>query len=206
MNITSQIKQFVSQNTFPLLLIICGLLGLFSAYHITIDKFSLLEDPMFVPSCSINPIFSCQNVMTSEQANAFGFPNPILGLIGFSAVIVVGFTLLAGGKMKAWYWRLFNLGSLFGIVFCHWLIYQAIYNIGSLCLWCIVVWAVTWMIFLYTTLYNVRQKYWKPTGTLKKVLAFIDLNSLGILFAWYVVIISLILEHFWFYWETVLPF
>lgn len=60
----------------PWLLIVTGSLGLLSSFVITVDKFELLKNPDFRPSCSINPVLSCTNVMLSDQASVFGFPNP----------------------------------------------------------------------------------------------------------------------------------
>ncbi|MBT2391537.1 hypothetical protein J7E87_19385, partial [Streptomyces sp. ISL-1] len=56
------------------LLVITGAAGLLASWVITIDKFKLLEDPSFTPGCSLNPVVSCGNIMKSEQASAFGFP------------------------------------------------------------------------------------------------------------------------------------
>lgn len=81
---------------FALLLVITGAAGLLAAWVITIDKFKLLEDPSFTPGCSLNPVVSCGNIMKSEQASAFGFPNPMLGLATYSVVIGIGLALLAG--------------------------------------------------------------------------------------------------------------
>ncbi|MER5348653.1 hypothetical protein ABZ656_56830, partial [Streptomyces sp. NPDC007095] len=39
-----------------LLLVITGAAGLLAAWVITIDKFKLLENPNFVPGCSLNPV------------------------------------------------------------------------------------------------------------------------------------------------------
>ncbi|WP_331281580.1 vitamin K epoxide reductase family protein, partial [Saccharothrix sp. NRRL B-16314] len=68
------------------LLVITGAAGALAAWVITIDKFKLLEDPNFVPGCSLNPIVSCGNIMKSEQASVFGFPNPMLGLVTYATV------------------------------------------------------------------------------------------------------------------------
>ena len=83
---------------FALLLVITGAAGLLAAWVITIDKFKLLEDPNFTPGCSLNPVVSCGNIMKSEQASAFGFPNPMLGLVAYGIVICVGMSLLAGAR------------------------------------------------------------------------------------------------------------
>ena len=37
------------------------------------------------PGCSLNPVVSCGNIMKSEQAAAFGFPNPMLGLVAYGS-------------------------------------------------------------------------------------------------------------------------
>ena len=71
-------------------LVVLGVIGLLAAFTLTVDKFRLLEDPSFVPSCNLNPVLSCGSVMVTDQASAFGFPNPLLGLIGVRIVIIAG--------------------------------------------------------------------------------------------------------------------
>ena len=70
----------------------------------------------------------------------FGFPNPILGLAGWVAPIVVGFAILAGARFARWFWWLFELGMAFAFVFVIWLIGQSIFVLGTLCPWCMVTW------------------------------------------------------------------
>ncbi|MFC9488520.1 vitamin K epoxide reductase family protein, partial [Streptomyces hydrogenans] len=100
------------------LLVITGAAGLLAAWVITLDKIKLLEDPNFVPGCSLNPIVSCGNIMKSEQASVFGFPNPMLGLVTYAMVIAIGVALLAGARYRRWYWLGLNAGTLFGVGFC----------------------------------------------------------------------------------------
>ncbi|MFD5030529.1 vitamin K epoxide reductase family protein [Streptomyces sp. NPDC058220] len=139
-----------------LLLVITGAAGLLAAWVITIDKFKLLEDPNFTPGCSLNPVVSCGNIMKSEQASVFGFPNPMLGLVTYAVVIGVGMALLAGARYRRWFWLGLNAGTLFGVGFCTWLQYQSLYNINSLCLWCSLAWAATIIMFWYVTSHNIR--------------------------------------------------
>ncbi|MET9699144.1 vitamin K epoxide reductase family protein [Streptomyces sp. NPDC006529] len=139
------------------LLVITGAAGLLAAWVITIDKFKLLEDPNFKPGCSLNPIVSCGNIMTSDQASAFGFPNPMLGLVTYGIVVCVGMSLLAGARFRPWYWLALNAGALFGVGFCTWLMYQSLYRINSLCLWCCLAWVATIFLFWYVTAHTVRE-------------------------------------------------
>ncbi len=189
---------------YPWLLVFGGLLGLVASFVITLDKLKLLENPAYAPSCSINPVISCGSVMKTAQASAFGFPNSWLGLIGFAAVIIVGVSLLAGGRFKPWYWRLFNLGALFGVVFIHWLFIQSVYHIHALCPWCMVVWTVTIPIFWFTTLYNYREGHWPNPKFVRRPRAIVYEYKFLILALWYLTILALILHHFWYYFKTLL--
>ncbi|MFC8957766.1 vitamin K epoxide reductase family protein [Streptomyces sp. NPDC057101] len=139
------------------LLVITGAAGVLAAWVITIDKFKLLEDPNFTPGCSLNPIVSCGNIMKSEQASVFGFPNPMLGLVTYAMVVAIGLGLLAGARHRRWYWLGLNAGTLFGVGFCTWLMYQSLYEINSLCLWCCLAWVATIVMFWYVTSHNVRR-------------------------------------------------
>lgn len=149
------------------LLVITGAAGLLAAWVITIDKFKLLEDPNFTPGCSLNPIVSCGNIMKSEQAAVFGFPNPMLGLVAYGIVICVGMSMLAGARFSRWYWLTFNAGTLFGVVFCAWLMYQSLYNINSLCLWCCLAWVATLLMFWAVTAHNARTGVLPAPGPLR---------------------------------------
>ncbi|MFJ6393171.1 vitamin K epoxide reductase family protein [Streptomyces sp. NPDC091972] len=160
---------------FALLLVITGAAGLLAAWVITIDKFKILEGKVsgktFTPSCSLNPIVSCGSVMESKQAAAFGFPNPMLGLVAYGIVICVGMSLLARATFPRWYWLTFNFGTLFGVLFVTWLQFQSLYRINALCLWCSLAWVATITMFWYVTSFNVRNAFLPSPGWLKRFLA-----------------------------------
>ena len=141
---------------FALLLVLCGAAGLLASWVITLDKFKLLEDPDFVPGCSLNPVLSCGSVMESDQAEVFGFPNPMLGLVAYGIVICVGISLLARATYPRWYWLAFEAGCLFGIGFVSWLQFESLYRINALCLWCCLAWIATITLFWYVTSFVVR--------------------------------------------------
>ncbi|MFI7068884.1 vitamin K epoxide reductase family protein [Micromonospora sediminicola] len=179
-----------------------GAVGLLAAATLTVEKINLLADPGYVPSCSINPILSCGSVMTTPQAEAFGIPNPLIGIAGFAAVATIGVTLLAGARLPPWFWLGLQAGAIFGVVFVHWLIYQSLYAIGALCPYCMLVWAVTIPIFLYVTLRNLHHHGHALPGPVRKAAtAAAGYHSL-ILTAWYAVILATMLHRFWDYWTT----
>ena len=123
--------------------LIAGVLGLASALTLTVEKIEILINPDYVPSCSINPVLSCGSVMVTPQASAFGFPNPLIGIVSFTVVLVTAVLALAKVRLPRWYWAGLATGTLLGVAFVHWLIFQSLYRIGALCPYCMVVWAVT---------------------------------------------------------------
>ncbi|MGW6457925.1 vitamin K epoxide reductase family protein [Streptomyces sp. NPDC055078] len=184
---------------FAWLLVITGAAGLLASWIITIDKFKLLEDPSFTPGCSLNPVVSCGNIMKSEQAAAFGFPNPMLGLAAYSMVIAIGAGLLAGARYRQWFWLGLNAGCVFGVGFCTWLMYQSLYNINSLCLWCSLAWVATIVMFCYVTVHNIKHRIIKvPDGLRNGLLEFHWLPPV----LWIGVIGMLILTRWWDFWTS----
>ncbi|MBX7551863.1 vitamin K epoxide reductase family protein [Streptomyces sp. tea 10] len=183
------------------LLIVSGALGILASFVITLDKFRLLKDPHFSPSCNLSPVLSCTNVMKSAQASVFGFPNPMLGLLTYPVVVAVGFALLAGARFRRWFWLGLNAGTLLGAAFCMWLMTQALYEIGALCLWCCLAWATTIAMFWYTTAHNLRHGIIRaPRAVVAGVLEFHWVVPV----TWYLAIAMLIVTRWWNYWQTLL--
>lgn len=141
---------------FAILLIVFGALGWFSAFQLTVDKFQLLENPDAALNCNFSLIVQCGKNLESWQGALFGFPNPILGLGGFVAPIAVGVAILAGAQFARWFWIAFNVGIAGALALCIWLMSQSIFVLGTLCVWCMLVWAITIPMFWLVTLRNFR--------------------------------------------------
>ncbi|GAA3303915.1 vitamin K epoxide reductase family protein [Streptomyces cinereospinus] len=184
---------------FALLLVLTGAAGLLASWVITLDKFKLLEDPGFTPGCSLNPVVSCGSVMESDQAAAFGFPNPMLGLAAYAVVICVGVSLLAGAAFPRWYWLAFDAGCLFGVAFVSWLQFESLYRINALCLWCALAWAATIPLFWYVTSYTVRREF-LPVP--RPVRTFFDEFTWLLTLVHLAVVGMLILTRWWDFWTS----
>ncbi len=195
----SKKEPWTLQRIYPFILIIGSIIGLIAAGILMQDKIKLAMDSSFHPNCNLNPIFSCTSVMKSAQANAFRFPNPIVGLASFGIVLSAGMALLAGAKMKRWWWLCLQAGTLFGLLFIHWLFIESVYHIGALCIYCMIVWTVTIAMFWYTLLYNLREGNIKTPEKLKGIVKFAQTNHVGILILWYITIAALILHRFWYF-------
>ncbi len=186
----------------PWILAVGGAIALFASTVLTVEKFHKLQNPTTQAVCDLNPILSCTSVASSDQAAAFGIPNPLLGIAGYAAITALAVGVLAGAKYKKWLWRLLNIGLLLALIFLHWLIFQTLYRIGALCIYCMVVWAVTAPMFWYTLLHSLRKNYLPTPKNLQKVVNFANRHHGDILLAWFLIIIFLIGKRFWYYWST----
>jgi len=137
-------------------LVIAGVIGWWAAFSLTIEKFHALTNPGEAASCDFSPLVQCSKNLDSWQGSVFGFPNPILGLTGWVAPIVVGMAILAGARFARWFWLAFWAGIAFAFGFVLWLVGQSIYVLGTLCPWCMVTWAVTIPTFYVVTLHVFR--------------------------------------------------
>jgi uncharacterized membrane protein len=149
---TAQKRQIL----FPIVLIVTGVIGWYAAFQLTIEKFAHLAHPTQALSCDISPLVQCGKNLDSWQGSLFGFPNPILGLTGWVAPIVVGAAILAGARFDRWFRIVFNLGVAGAMALVIFLIYTSIFSLGSLCPWCMLTWSVTIPIFWLVTLGNLR--------------------------------------------------
>jgi uncharacterized membrane protein len=192
------------ETVLPWLLLIAGVIAMIASVMLSIEVFDRLKNPNYVPVCNLNPILSCTSVADSRQAHAFGFPNYFIGIAGYASVAAIGAGLLAGAKFKRWFWRLIEAGLLFATLFITWLQFETLYRIGALCIFCMIVWAMTIPLFLYTTLYNLRTGALGTPKKLQGMVAFIQRHHGDILVLWFLIIIALILKRVWYYWSTLI--
>jgi uncharacterized membrane protein len=179
-------------------ILIAGVLGFASAFTLTLEKIEILINPAYVPSCSINPVLSCGSVMITPQAAAFGFPNPLIGIVAFTVVVVTGILALAKVALPRWYWAGLAIGTLLGVGFVHWLIFQSLYRIGALCPYCMVVWAVT--IPLLVVVSSIALAPLAGNGVARVVHQW----RWSLVALWFTALILLILMRFWNYWSTLI--
>lgn len=142
---------------FGLFLVVAGAVGLLASLALSIEKIEKLQNPDGGLSCDFSVLVQCSTNLDSPQGAVFGFPNPYLGLIGFSLVMGVGVAVWAAPALARWFWAMLNVGIAGAFVFVLWLISQSIFVLGTLCPWCLVVWTVTIPLFFFTTARNARR-------------------------------------------------
>ena len=196
---TSEKRQGVVVRTASAVyVLIAGALGLTAAITLTIEKIEILINPNYVPSCGINPVLSCGSVMITPQASAFGFPNPLIGMVAFTVVVVTGVLAVFKVALPRWYWGGLAIGTLLGVGFIHWLIFQSLYRIGALCPYCMVVWAIT--IPLLVVVASIALQPRLENG----IARFVYQWRWSLVTLWFTALILMILVRFWNYWSTLI--
>ncbi len=189
--------------------LIAGVVGLAASATLTVEKLRILANPDYVPSCSINPVLSCGSVMMTPQAEAFGFPNPLIGIVSFTVVTVTGALAIGNVALPRWYWAGLASGTLLGTAFVHWLIFQSLYRIGALCPYCMVVWAVTIPLLVVVASIALQPLRGSAVGSSRKRLiapaaGFLYDWRWSLTALWFTGLILMILVRFWDYWSTLI--
>lgn len=156
----------------------------------------MLADPNYIPSCSLNPILSCGTVMNSWQASVFGPPNAYIGATAFAILIIIGIVALFGVRFPRWFWLGLQLGVLFGIAFISWLMFQSIFSIEKLCLYCIVVWIAMIPLFVGITLFNLRTGIIPVSQSTQEKSTRVASYSWAIVLVWYAIVFAVIIIQF----------
>jgi uncharacterized membrane protein len=178
--------------------LIAGVVGLTASATLLIEKIEMLKNPAYVPTCSINPVLSCGSVMVRPEAAAFGFPNPLIGVVSFTLVVVTGVLTVARVGLPRWYWVGLTVGAGLGVAFTHWLIFESLYEIGALCPYCMVVWSVIVPLFAVVAPIALRPLAANPMAR------FLYHWRWPLVALWFTAVALAILVRFWDYWSTLI--
>lgn len=186
------------------LLLVGGLTGFAAAFTLMVEKLELLTDPTYTPSCSLNPILNCGSVMKTDQAELFGFPNPLIGIAAFPVLAATGVALIGGARLSRPYWLGLQAGVTLAAGFVVWLIFQSLYRIGALCPYCMIVWAVVLPVFVYVTSHNASSGVLGRGLSASPVVQALASWRITIVTAAALFMVTLVLEQFWYYWRTLI--
>ena len=145
--------------------IVAGLLGWVVAFLLYQEYIGQLTGADAIISCDISPIVTCGPNLLTPGGNLLGFSNSIIGIVLFVGPVYAGVSALAARDgLAAWYWRTFAGFVAAAFVFVHVLAYRSVFEYGSLCPWCMVVWLVTIPLFWTVLGWTLRAGVWGPRG------------------------------------------
>ena len=85
-----------------------------------------------------------------------GFPNAFLGLLAEPVVITIAVASLAKVRFPRGFMLAAQVVYTLGVIFAYWLFFQAMFVIGALCPWCLLVTLSTTLVFASLTHINLR--------------------------------------------------
>lgn len=189
----SSLPLFAKDRALGWLLAIGGFIAWIASGALILDRLKIYEDPSAVASCDVNALLSCGQVMRTAEASIFGFPNPFIGLAGFAVLVTVGVVLIAGAQLPRWFWLGVQTGLTLGMALVGWFWFTALYTIGILCPYCMVVWAMMIPMFLWTTARNILSGVIpSPVGLQRIVSVWTNPAIIGV----YLVVIASIIYRF----------
>lgn len=153
------------------LMIVAGALGLWAAFQLTLDKLAILENPGVDLSCNFSVLVGCSANLTSWQGELLGFPNPLIGVVGWSVMITAGVMLASRVNPPRWFWIGLNAGISGALALVGFLIFQSIFVLGVLCPYCMLTWAATIPLFWAVTLHNLARGYMPVPRFVRRVAA-----------------------------------
>lgn len=179
-------------------MLVFGIVGLIAAFVLSVEEIHLLKNPDAVLSCSFNLVLDCSAVMKTWQANLFGFPNPFIGLMGYSVVITVAVVGLVGARLPKWFWRAAIICYGLGAFFAYWLFFNSVYVIQVLCPWCLFVTFATTMVFATLKHYVLRENIWNFSKEFNAKMQFLLNKDYDKLFfaSWLVLLTALVFIKF----------
>lgn len=146
--------------------IVAGVLGWIVSFLLYHEYIGQLTGGDALISCDISPIVTCGPNLLSPGGNLLGFSNSIIGIVLFVGPVYAGVSALASGAgMRPWYWRVYAAFVAAAFVFVHVLAYRSVFEYGSLCPWCMVVWVVTIPLFWSVLGWTLRAGVWGSAPT-----------------------------------------
>ena len=137
-------------------MLIGSVASLVASFVLAIDALRLAENPNVDLGCNINAVISCGTVANSWQASVLGFPNAFLGLVTEPVVITLAVASLAGVRFPRWIMLSAQVVYTVGFGFAYWLFHQAMFDIGALCPWCLLITLATTLVFFEMSYVNIR--------------------------------------------------
>jgi len=193
-----------SQKKLGVALFVLSIFGLVASFTLTYDAIETIKNPNFSPACNISPIISCGKALGSSRAELLGIPNPVYGIMAFTALLTLSVTLLAGAKYKKWFWMLVEAVAAVGLIGALYLFFYSMYGLGSICPWCSLVWVSVIAIFWIITTHLVATGVLAGKGASHRIADFWDKYAVPTLIVWYLAIIVIIFLRFREYWLSLI--
>lgn len=128
---------------FAALLAVLAAAGTYASVQLILAELEKLANPGGQLSCDLNPLIGCGAFLEVWQSRALGFPNSVLGTVGFALLLALALALLADSRLGRWVWRGMVAWTWGALAFVLWFMSVSFFTVHSLCPYCLVIWVVT---------------------------------------------------------------
>lgn len=141
--------------------IVAAVLGGAVSFLLYLEYIGQLSGGTPLVSCDVSPLVTCGPNLLSPGGNLLGFTNSLIGITlffgpGYAAVS----SYAAPGGLRAWFWRTYTLGTAAAFGLVHFFAWRSVFEYGSLCPWCMIVWLVTIPLFWFTLGWSLQAGVW----------------------------------------------
>lgn len=141
--------------------IVAGVAGWTVSFLLYHEYIGQLTGGQAIISCDVSPVVTCGPNLLTPGGNLLGFSNSVIGMVLFPGAIFAGVSALAAPNgLRAWYWRVYAAVVAAAFVLVHVFAFRSVFEYGSLCPWCMVVWLVTIPLFWSTLGWTLREGVW----------------------------------------------
>jgi uncharacterized membrane protein/protein-disulfide isomerase len=182
---------------------ILALAGVLNAVYLSISHYRAYTDIAYKSFCAISQSINCDTVSQSAYSIFWGVPIAVWGLIGY---LLFSLLLLFARTKTASHIRIWPLLFVLSLVFSLFSIILALIStffIGSLCIMCIVSYAISFLLLYYTWLVRNRFNGDRIFKGLKNDVQFLRRHkaSSAAVFAPFIAVVFLTLIFFPVYWS-----
>jgi protein-disulfide isomerase/uncharacterized membrane protein len=184
-----------------------ALAGILNAVYLSISHYRVYTDIAYKSFCAISRAINCDTVSQSDYSVFGGIPLAVWGLIGylFFSLLLLFARTKAASPVRIW--ALLVVLSLIFSLICIILAVISTFFIGSLCIMCILGYAISFLLLYYTWLVRKRFKGEPIFKGIKKDIQFLwrQKASSAAVFAPFIVLVILTLTYFPVYWSFESP-
>ncbi|GAA3901340.1 vitamin K epoxide reductase family protein [Microbacterium invictum] len=141
--------------------IVAAVLGGVVSFLLYLEYIGQLTGGTPIVSCDVSPLVTCGPNLLSPGGNLLGFTNSIIGITMFLGPIYAAVASFAApGGLRPWFWRVYTIGLTAAFALVHFFAWRSVFEYGSLCPWCMIVWLVTIPLFWFTLGWSLRDGVW----------------------------------------------
>jgi len=130
-------KPKISQKVQFGVITIAAAIGFIASFLQMLEKLTLLKNAHAVLACNLNSTFNCTNILNAHQSSVFGFPNSMLCMSFFMFTFSAGLIGWMGGQIATKLRLVYEFFAVFFVCFGFWYFWQSIFNVGSICIYCL---------------------------------------------------------------------